>query len=282
VAAVDQFGRHFLNPFASGAEDKFGTLDIISALGWGLGYFGMPHILVRFMGIRSNHEVALSRRIATIWVIFAFLGAVLVGALGKAYLAPEGGLAAGQQETVFVVSLLKMFPAVIAGLFLCGIFAAAMSTADSQLLVASSAFSRDVFHAFIKKDASNKTLLLMSRLTVVAVAVVGFLLALDPNSSIFALVSYAWAGFGAAFGPIVLLTLFWKKLSRNGALAGIIGGGATVVLWKNFGAAYFELPLYEIIPGFAVCLLLAIGISLLRPAAPEVQAEFRAYTELND
>jgi sodium/proline symporter len=239
----------------------------------------MPHILVRFMGIRSNREVTVSRRIATVWVVVAFAGALLIGALGKVYLLPAA-LAAGSEDTVFIQSILKMYPGFFAGIFLCGIFAAAMSTADSQLLVASSAFSRDIFSAFIKKDASDKLLLIVSRLTVVAVAIIGFIIALDPNSSIFGLVSYAWAGFGATFGPLVLLALFWKKTSRNGAIAGLICGGITVIVWKPLSGGIFDL--YEIVPGFVVCLVVTVLVSLASKADPSVEAEYDAYTNLSD
>ncbi|MDR1785532.1 MAG: sodium/proline symporter PutP [Spirochaetaceae bacterium] len=276
---VSAFGSQFLNPFVSGPEDNFGPMAIVSALAWGLGYFGMPHILVRFMGIRSNREITLSRRIATVWVVIAFVGALMVGAFAKAYLLPET-LASGAEETVFVRSILKMYPSFIAGLFLCGILAAAMSTADSQLLVASSAFSRDIFSGFLKKDASDKTLLLVSRLTVLAVAAIAFVIALNPASSIFGLVSYAWAGFGATFGPLVLLSLFWKRTTRNGALAGLIAGGLTVILWKPLKGGIFDL--YEIVPGFAVCLAVAVVVSLATRNDPAVEAEFDSYAKLED
>ncbi|MDR1468610.1 MAG: sodium/proline symporter PutP [Spirochaetaceae bacterium] len=281
VEKVNALGESFLNPLVNGPGQRFGALDIISALGWGLGYFGMPHILVRFMGLRSNQEVRLSRRIATGWVIIAFIGALLVGVFGKIYLFPLDLSANGAQETVFIQVLLKMFPSFIAGIFLCGILAAAMSTADSQLLVAASAFSRDIYTVFLNKNATEKQNLLMSRITVLIVAAVAFVIALDPASSIFSLVSYAWAGFGATFGPLVLLSLFWKGATRNGALAGLVCGGVTVIVWKQLGGGIFNL--YEIIPGFAVCLLVTVIVSLLdKPADREVIAEYEAYQKLGD
>jgi sodium/proline symporter len=281
VARVNALGENFLNPFVNSPGQRFGTLDIISALGWGLGYFGMPHILIRFMGLRSNHEVRLSRRIATGWVIIAFIGALLVGVFGKVYLFPLDLSVNGAQETVFIQVLLKMFPGFIAGIFLCGILAAAMSTADSQLLVAASAFSRDIYSVFLNKTATEKQNLLMSRVTVFVIAAVAFIIALDPASSIFGLVSYAWAGFGATFGPLVLLSIFWKGTTRNGALAGLVSGGATVIIWKQLSGGIFNL--YEIIPGFAVCLVVAIVVSALdRPANQEVIAEYEAYQKLGD
>ncbi|MDR0638185.1 MAG: sodium/proline symporter PutP [Spirochaetaceae bacterium] len=278
IERVNALGANFLNPFVG---EGFGTMDIISALGWGLGYFGMPHILVRFMGLRSNQEVRVSRWIAMVWVVIAFIGALLVGAFGRVYLAPVDLAASGAQETVFIEALLKMFPGFIAGIFLCGIFAAAMSTADSQLLVAASAFSRDIYTVFLNKTATEKQSLLMSRITVFAVAAVAFVISLDPGSSIFSLVSYAWAGFGATFGPLVLLSIFWKGATRNGALAGLICGGITVIVWKQLSGGIFNV--YEIIPGFAVCMLVAVIVSLLdKPGDADVIVEYEAYQKLGD
>jgi sodium/proline symporter len=281
VEKVNRLGESFLNPFANGPGQNFGTIDIISALGWGLGYFGMPHILVRFMGLRSNREVSISRRIAMVWVIIAFIGALLVGVFGRVYLAPLDLSANGAQETVFIQTLMKMFPSFIAGIFLCGILAAAMSTADSQLLVAASAFSRDIYTVFFNKNATEKQNLLMSRMTVFVVAAVAFIIALDPAGSIFGLVSYAWAGFGATFGPLVLLSILWKGATRNGALAGLVCGGITVIVWKQLSGGIFNL--YEIIPGFAVCLLVAVIVSLLDKSAGQgIRAEYEAYQKLGD
>jgi sodium/proline symporter len=276
--AVSSAGANFLNPFHNNPDQPFGAMDIVSALAWGLGYFGMPHILVRFMGLRSNREVKTSRRIAVVWVVLAFVGALLVGALGRAYLATP--LAKGAEETVFIVMLMQMYPAFIAGLLLCGILAAAMSTADSQLLVAASAFSRDVYGGFLNKKTTEKQTLIMSRITVLVIAAIAIFMASDRGNSIFGMVSYAWAGFGAAFGPIILLALFWKGITRNGALAGIIAGGVTVIIWKQLHGGVFDL--YEIVPGFAACLILAVVVSLLGASSPEVEAEYEAYEKLGD
>jgi sodium/proline symporter len=281
IEKVNSLGANFLNPFVSGPGQSFGAFEIISALGWGLGYFGMPHILVRFMGLRSNHEVRTSRWIAMVWVVIAFIAALLIGVFGKVYLLPLDLSANGAQETVFIEVLLKMFPAFIAGVFLCGILAAAMSTADSQLLVAASAFSRDIYSVFLNKSATEKQNLLMSRVTVFVVAAVAFIIALDPSSSIFSLVSYAWAGFGATFGPLVLLSLFWKRTTRDGALAGLICGGLTVIIWKQLSGGIFNL--YEIIPGFAVCLVVTIIVSVAgKPAGRDITAEYESYQKLED
>ena len=279
-AISGEFGEAMQGKFL--ANQNYGIVPIISALAWGLGYFGMPHILVRFMGIRSNKEVALSRRIATVWVVIAFIGTLIVGSLGTVYL-PEI-LSPSAAETVFSATIQKMFPAFIGGIFLCAILAAAMSTADSQLLVASSAFSQDIFKGLIKKDATTKEVLSISRIAVFIIAAVAFVLSLDENSSIFGLVSYAWAGFGATFGPLVLLALFWKGATAKGAIAGLIGGGVTVVAWHNIPATVAPIfGIYEILPAFIVCLVLAVVVSLLdKNKDPEMIAEFEAFKKMED
>ena len=279
-AISGEFGEAMKEKFL--ANQNFGIVPIISALAWGLGYFGMPHILIRFMGIRSNKEVALSRRIATVWVVIAFIGTLIVGSLGTVYL-PEI-LSPSAAETVFSATIQKMFPAFIGGIFLCAILAAAMSTADSQLLVASSAFSQDIFKGLIKKDATTKEVLSISRIAVFIIAAVAFVLSLDENSSIFGLVSYAWAGFGATFGPLVLLALFWKGATAKGAIAGLIGGGVTVVAWHNIPATVAPIfGVYEILPAFIVCLVLAVVVSLLdKNKDPEMIAEFEKFKAMED
>lgn len=279
-AISGEFGEAMKEKFL--ANQNFGIVPIISALAWGLGYFGMPHILIRFMGIRSNKEVALSRRIATVWVVIAFIGTLIVGSLGTVYL-PEI-LSPSAAETVFSATIQKMFPAFIGGIFLCAILAAAMSTADSQLLVASSAFSQDIFKGLIKKDASVKEVLSISRIAVFIIAAVAFVLSLDENSSIFGLVSYAWAGFGATFGPLVLLALFWKGATAKGAIAGLIGGGVTVVAWHNIPATVAPIfGVYEILPAFIVCLVLAVVVSLFdKNKDPQMIAEFEAFKAMED
>ena len=279
-AISGEFGEAMQGKFL--ANQNFGIVPIISALAWGLGYFGMPHILVRFMGIRSNKEVALSRRIATVWVVIAFIGTLIVGSLGTVYL-PEI-LSPSAAETVFSATIQKMFPAFIGGIFLCAILAAAMSTADSQLLVASSAFSQDIFKGLIKKDATTKEVLSISRIAVFIIAAVAFVLSLDENSSIFGLVSYAWAGFGATFGPLILLALFWKGATAKGAIAGLIGGGVTVVAWHNIPATVAPIfGVYEILPAFIVCLVLAVVVSLLdKNKNPEMIAEFEKFKAMED
>ena len=289
-AKVSEFGTRAINGnFGEAMQTKFlanqnyDITSIISALVWGLGYFGMPHILVRFMGIRSTKDIKLSRRIATVWVVIAFIATLIVGSLGTVYLKDikDVILSPAAAETIFSESMQIMFPAFIAGIFLCAILAAAMSTADSQLLVASSAFSQDVFKGIIKKDASEKTVLNVSRITVFIIAAIACVLSVDPESSIFSLVSYAWAGFGATFGPIILLALFWRGTTRNGAIAGLISGGITVVTWHNLKGGIFNI--YEILPGFIVCLIFTVVFSLLQKNKdPEMLAEFDAYKKMSD
>ncbi len=277
VERVNAFGAQFMNPFVSDGNDGFGAMSIISALAWGLGYCGMPHILVRFMGIRSNKEIKLSRRVAMIWVTIAMFSAMLVGALAKAYLNVP--LAEGKHETVVIATFLQTYQPFIAGLFMCAILAAAMSTADSQLLVAASAFSEDFCQTLLGKKFNAKTMLRISRITVLVIALIAFVISLDENSTIFGLVSYAWAGFGATFGPLILLALFWRGTTAKGAIAGLITGGVVVVVWHQLSAELCPIfGLYEILPGFIACLLVTIVVSLCdKNKDPEMLAEFDAY-----
>jgi sodium/proline symporter len=270
---VASFGAQFLNPFVD-TGTGFGLMQIISALGWGLGYFGMPHILVRFMGITSDKDIPLSRRIAMVWVTLAFISTLMIGAYAKAYLIKP--LAAGAQETVFIETLKQMYPAFVGGIFLCAILAAAMSTASSQLLVAVSAFCEDFVSTILKRKLTQKQMVVISRITVLAIAFIAFLMSLNQHSTIFKLVSYAWAGFGATFGPLILLALFWRGATNKGAIAGIIAGGITVIAWHNLHGGIFNL--YEIIPGFTACLLAAVIVSLAdKNKNAEMLAEFDTY-----
>jgi sodium/proline symporter len=261
----------------------FGAMKIIGALSWGLGYFGQPHILTRFMAIKTPSEIKPARRIAMVWVVFSLAGAVIIGIFGKPYLAAaNAALAAGAEETIFMTLVTRIFPIVLAAILLSAILAAIMSTADSQLLVTASAVSGDFYHAFIKKDASDRQLVWVSRLTVVVVAIVAGFFASNPQSSVFEIVSHAWAGFGAAFGPIILCSLFWKRCNAKGALAGIISGGVVSLLWAYAGniAGFFgveALPkifsLYELVPGFIVSLALIFIVSLATEAPTEKVTE---------
>ena len=269
----------------AGTELKaFDGMGIISALAWGLGYFGMPHIIVRFMGIRSNSEVGKARRIGIIWMIISYIGAILIGTLGTVYLKKFGiTLDSVSAETVFSETMKNMYPAFIAGIFLCAILAASMSTADSQLLAASSAVSQDIFKGLIKKNAEEKEVMIISRFTVFLIALIALLLSLNPNSSIFSLVSFAWSGFGGTFGPLILLSLYWKRTTAPGAIAGLICGGITDVVWHYIPASVAKIfGLYEILPAFIVCLVVTVLISLLTKPDAEVLAKFEEYKKMED
>jgi len=280
-AKLGEFGQHFINPFITPPGTSYGFLQILSALAWGLGYFGMPHILVRFMSIRSNAEVKTSRRIAMVWVTIAMAAALLVGVVGKLFLLPLTYDSQSAAEAVFIASMQKIFPTFIAGFFLCAILAASMSTADSQLLVASSAFSKDVYKALLRKDASDKETLLVSRITVIVITIIAIFLAMDPTSSIFDVVSYAWAGFGATFGPVIIAALFWRRATRKGAIAAMVGGGLTVIIWKQLSGGLFDV--YELLPGFILASLLMILFSLLdKNPDKDMLAEYDAYMAIED
>ncbi|PKM86059.1 MAG: sodium:proline symporter, partial [Firmicutes bacterium HGW-Firmicutes-10] len=250
---------NFISLFNYLDGSKISLITILSMMAWGLGYFGQPHILVRFMAIRSTSQVKQARIIATIWTAISLIGAIMVGTLGFVYLkTPLVGAAA---ETVFMVMINSLFHPLIAGLLLSAILAAIMSTADSQLLVASSALTQDLYHVLLRRNANDKELVLASRLAVVLIALLAALFAVDPNSNVLILVGYAWAGFGASFGPAILLSLMWKRMTRNGALAGMLSGGLMVIIWKNLSGGIFDL--YELLPAFIIALLMIVVVSLL-------------------
>ena len=262
----------YLNLFSNG-ESAYGPIEIISQLAWGLGYCGMPHILTRFMAIKSEKELKKSRVIATVWVAISLGMAVIIGVVGRAYLFPTVlGEGAVSTENVFIEMITQLFTkdlslAFIGGIFLCGILAAIMSTADSQLLITASSASKDIYQGVINPKADSKRVLAISRVTVIVVAILAYLIALDPNSSIMGLVSNAWAGLGSAFGPTIVLSLFWKRANMPGAVAGIISGGLTVIIWdyiplvggQTLGAA---TGLYSLVVGFAISLALILIVSL--------------------
>ena len=263
---------------------SFNGMGIVSALAWGLGYFGMPHIIVRFMGIRSNSEIGKARRIGIVWMVISYIGAILIGTLGTVYLKKYGiTLDSVSAETVFSATMQNMYPAFIAGIFLCAILAASMSTADSQLLAASSAVSQDIFKGLIKKDAEEKDVLNVSRFTVFLIALIALFMSLNPNSSIFSLVSFAWSGFGGTFGPLVLLALYWKRTTAAGAIAGLVCGGIVDVIWHYIPASVAPIfGLYEIVPAFLACLIVTVIVSLCTKQDEEVAAKFEEYKKMED
>ncbi|MFC0273868.1 sodium/proline symporter PutP [Metabacillus herbersteinensis] len=236
-------------------------LGIVSLFAWGLGYFGQPHIIVRFMAISSVKEIKKARRIGMGWMIFSTVGAMLTGFIGIAFFAKEG-LTLEDPETIFIELGNILFHPIITGFLISAILAAVMSTISSQLLVTSSSLTEDMYKTFFRRSASDKELVFFGRLSVLVVSVIGLILAWEQNDTILGLVSYAWAGFGAAFGPMIILSLYWKRMTKWGALAGMIVGAVTVIIWSNLG---LSATLYEIIPGFAASLLSIYVVSLLTP-----------------
>lgn len=222
-------------------------IGIVSLMAWGLGYFGQPHILVRFMSIRHENEIKHAKVIGMSWMIFSIIGSLAVGFFGFAYVVSEG-VDLSDSEKIFITLSQLLFNPWIAGFLLAAILAAIMSTIDSQLLVSSSVLTRDIYHALLHKNASNRELVWVGRATVIAIAVIAWYLSADQNSSVLKLVAYAWAGFGAAFGPLVILSLYNPHVTRLGAIAGMIAGALTVILWKQLEGGVFDL--YELLPGF--------------------------------
>jgi sodium/proline symporter len=231
-------------------------ISIFSLLAWGLGYFGQPHILVRFMSIQHEKEVKKAKYIGMSWMTLSVIGSLATGLFGLAYVAGTGTDLA-DPEKIFITLSQLLFNPWIAGFLLAAILAAIMSTVDSQLLVSSSVLTRDLYNVLFRKNAGNKELVWMSRATVILIAVIAWYLSTDQNSSVLKLVSYAWAGFGASFGPLVILSLYHKNITRNGAIAGIISGALTVIIWKQLSGGIFDL--YELLPAFviaSICILI--------------------------
>jgi sodium/proline symporter len=266
AAAARTLDPVLLDPFTGRDGTPLGWLAIASLLGWGLGYFGQPHILARFMAIRSPAELPAARRLGMSWVVVSLTGALAVGLLGVLLLDPP--LAGAQSETVFIRLAETLLHPLLAGICLAAILAAIMSTADSQLLVAASALSEDLYRAFSHHAAAapGQRRVWLGRAAVLAVSAVAFALALDPESKVLELVAYAWAGFGAAFGPAVLFSLYWPRMTGAGALAGIVVGGLVVIVWKRIDGGIFDL--YEIVPGFVLSALAIVAVSLATGRPP--------------
>ncbi len=263
---LQQLDPHMLSMF----NENLSFIGLASLLAWGLGYFGQPHILSRFMAIGSADALTVSRRIAMSWMIIALIGALATGIAGSLYFAKEP---LENPETVFIYLAHAAFNPWIGGLLIAAILSAIMSTIDSQLLVCSSVITEDFYKKWLRPEASSKELMLVGRIGVLAIALLAGIIALDPDNSVLSLVSYAWAGFGAAFGPVVLLSLFWQNYSRNGAIATIITGATTVVLWKQATGGIFEL--YEILPGFIFATIAGIIISQL--SKPKLVEQFQQF-----
>jgi len=265
VRGVPQFGP--------GAD--YGLLAIVSTMAWGLGYFGMPHVLVRFMAIKKTSMIKPSMTIAVVWCFIAQAAAVLIGVIGRSYL-PNFLVTASEAENIFILLSTRFFPPVFAGIVLSGILAASMSTCDSQMLIVASSLANDLFKGVFKKDAGNNAVMWIARAGMFLVTLFAIFVAIRGNQSIFRVVSYAWAGFGASFGPLVLFSLFWKRTTFPAAVAGMLSGGIMVVVWKNVIAKIGGvLAVYELLPAFILSSLVIVAVSLLtqKPSA-EIESEF--------
>lgn len=258
----------------------FGGMSIISTLAWGLGYFGMPHILLRFMAIEDPKKMKISRRVASVWVVIAMSVAIVIGIVGLGMSKVEPTLVLKDSETIIVAiaDLLSEYGvifALLAGVILAGILASTMSTADSQLLAAASAISNDIVVGAFKLKVSEKAKMIAARATVIIIAVLGIFFAWDPESSVFRIVSFAWAGFGSSFGPVMLFALFWKRTNKWGAMAGMISGGITVIAWHYAQGGLFDL--YELLPAFLVSCIFIVVVSLATgKPSKEIEEEFES------
>ncbi len=260
-----------------GEAAEYGTLKICSMMAWGLGYFGMPQVLLRFMAIRDEKELKLSRRVAMVWVIISLAVAVFIGIMGRA-LFPTTHLTATSAENIFITFSTSFLPPIFAGFVMAGILAATISSSDSYLLIAASAFAKNIYQGVLNKKASDKQVMKMSRITLLVIAIFAMIFALDENSIIFKIVSFAWAGFGATFGPLMLFSLFWKRTTREGAIAGMVGGAAMVFIWKlvisGWGGAF---AIYELLPAFIFSSVCIVIVSLLtKKPSKEIEEDFEA------
>lgn len=260
-----------LHDVATGGSNSYGPLKILSTMAWGLGYFGMPHILLRFMAIENPDKIKLSRRVATIWVVISMSIGILIGVIGLGMVA-NNALAPLEDSETIVIQIANLLSqngiglALVAGVIISGILACTMSTSDSQLLAASSSVSENILGGLFKLNLSEKTKMIVARAVLIIIAVIGVVIAWDSNSSVFGIVSFAWAGFGAAFGPVMLLALFWKRSNKYGAIAGMIAGGAMVFIWKYVIAGLAEvLNVYELLPAFITGLAVNVIVSLVTP-----------------
>ena len=258
-----------------GAAGTYSFLSIASCMAWGLGYFGMPQVLLRFMAIRSESELTRSRRIATVWVIISLAVAVFIGIVGRA-LFPTELLTKSGAENIFITLSTNLLPPLLAGFVMAGILAATISSSDSYLLIAASALAKNVYQGICRKNATDKQVMNASRITLLVISLVAIIIALDEGSVIFTIVSFAWAGFGAVFGPLMLFSLFWKRTNRAGAIAGMLSGGIMVFVWKllvrPLGGAW---NIYELLPAFIVSCIFIVVVSLITaPPSKEIQEEF--------
>lgn len=260
-----------------GEAANYGFLTVCSMLAWGLGYFGMPQVLLRFMAIRKEEELVRSRRIAMIWVVISLGVAVFIGIVGR-QIFPVAHLTKSAAENIFITLATSSLPPLLAGFVMAGILAATISSSDSYLLIAASAFAKNVYQGICKKNATEKQVMRMSRITLLVLAAIGVVIALDEKSIIFQIVSFAWAGFGATFGPLMLFSLFWKRTNKPGAIAGMLGGAGMVFLWKlvisKLGGVF---AIYELLPAFIFSAICIVVVSLLtKKPSQEIEEDFEA------
>ena len=258
-----------------GAAGSYGLLSIASCMAWGLGYFGMPQVLLRFMAIRSENELTRSRRIATVWVVISLSVAVFIGIVGRA-LFPTDLTTSSSAENVFILLTGNLLPPLFAGFVMAGILAATISSSDSYLLIAASALAKNMFQGVFRKSATEKQVMRVTRITLLVIALIAMVIASDENSVIFTIVSFAWAGCGALFGPLMLISLCWKRITRPGAIAGMLSGGVMVFVWKlvirPLGGVW---NIYELLPAFIISCIFIVVVSLLTaPPSAEIQEEF--------
>ena len=263
-----------------GEASNYGLLNVFSMLAWGLGYFGMPQVLLRFMAIRKEEELKYSRRIAMVWVVVSLAVAVFIGIVGRS-LYPTAHLTKAGAENIFITLATSSLPAILAGFVMAGILAATISSSDSYLLIAASAFAKNIYQGVCKKKATDKQVMVVTRITLLVIALIAVVIALDENSVIFNVVSFAWAGFGATFGPIMIFSLFWKRTNRAGAIAGMVSGAGMVFLWKlvisKLGGAF---AIYELLPAFIFSSICIVVVSLLTKApSKEIVEDFEAVAQ---
>ena len=260
-----------------GEAKSYGFLSVISMMAWGLGYFGMPQVLLRFMAIRKEDELKRSRRIAMVWVIISLAVAVFIGIIGRAVF-PVEHLTASAAESIFITLSTSYLPPLLAGFVMAGILAATISSSDSYLLIAASAAAKNIYQGVCNKKATDKKVMMVTRITLLVIAIIAAVIALDENSVIFKIVSFAWAGFGATFGPLMIMSLFWKRINRAGAIAGMVGGAGMVFLWKlvisKLGGVF---GIYELLPAFIFSIICIVVVSLLTKApSKEIEEDFEA------
>lgn len=272
IMSAKAINPHVLNIFKNPDGTSLGFWATASLLAWGLGYPGMPHIITRFMAIRDADETKKARHIAIFWVFLGLFCAVLIGVVGMTYLK-DSPLQGTDVEKVFMILIQSIFHPAIAGIFLAAVLAAVMSTVDSQLLVASSSMTKDFYQVFLKKDAGDKELVIFGRIAVAVISIIAFVIALNPDSKVLDLVSYAWAGLGATFAPIVVVSLYWRDMNRHGAFAGMLVGGITSIVWNKLSGGIFDI--YELLPGFLFAFIAIIVVSKLTGGAQqEIKDEF--------